>query len=75
MQGIGARAFSRSATVTELHIPSSVTQIGNYIAADTALSAIFYAGTESDWSAVQKGSLWNLDNESVQIIFEGENDL
>lgn len=45
------------------------------IAADTALSAIRYAGTENDWSAVQKGSLWDLDNESVQIIFEGENDL
>lgn len=75
VQTIGDRAFSRSATVTELYIPSSVTQIGNYIAADTALSAIRYAGTENDWSAVQKGSLWDLDNESVQIIFEGENDL
>lgn len=75
IQVIADRAFSRSASVTELHIPSSVTEIGNYIAANTVLSSIYYAGTENDWNAVQKGSLWNLNNEETQIIFEGETDL
>lgn len=65
-------AFSRSVSVTELYIPSSVTEIGNYIAANATLSAIYYAGTEEEWNAVQKGSLWDLDNEGVQMIFEGE---
>lgn len=75
IQIIADFAFSRSVSVTELYIPSSVTEIGNYIAANATLSSIHYAGTEEDWNAVQKGSLWDLDNENVQMIFEGENDL
>lgn len=46
-----------------------MTEIGNYIAANATLSAIYYAGTEEEWNAVQKGSLWDLDNEGVQIVF------
>ena len=46
-----------------------MTEIGNYIAANATLSAIHYAGTEEEWNAVQKGSLWDLDNEGVQIVF------
>lgn len=69
VQIIADFAFSRSVSVTELYIPSSVTEIGNYIAANATLSAIYYAGTEEEWNAVQKGSLWDLDNEGVQIVF------
>lgn len=72
IQIIADFAFSRSVSVTELYIPSSVTEIGNYIAANATLSSIHYAGTEEAWNAVQKGSLWDLDNENVQMIFEGE---
>ena len=42
---VADRAFSRSVSVTELYIPSSVTEIGNYIAANATLSSIHYAGT------------------------------
>ncbi len=66
---VANRAFSRSVSVTELYIPSSVTEIGSYIAANATLSSIHYAGTEEEWNAVQKGSLWDLDNEGVQIVY------
>lgn len=69
VQIVADSAFSRSVSVTELYIPSSVTEIGNYIAANATLSSIHYAGTEDEWNAVQKGSLWDLDNEGVQIVF------
>ena len=45
VQIVADRAFSRSVSVTELYIPSSVTEIGNYIAANVTLSSIHYAGT------------------------------
>lgn len=64
---IAPRAFSR-ATASELIIPVSVTTIGNYIISDSSYVTIRYEGTEDQWNAVTKTSMWNYGNRGVNVV-------
>ena len=68
---IAPRAFSR-ATATELVIPATVTTIGNYFIADSAYVTISYQGTQEQWDAVSKTSMWNYGNRGVELKFKTE---
>ena len=68
---IAPRAFSRT-TATELVIPVTVTTIGNYFIADSAYATISYQGTEEQWAAITKTSMWNYGNREVELKFKTE---
>ena len=68
---IAPRAFSRT-TATELVIPVTVTTIGNYFIADSAYGTISYQGTEEQWAAITKTSMWNYGNREVELKFKTE---
>ena len=68
---IASRAFSRT-VATELVIPVTVTTIGNYFIADSAYVTIRYQGTEEQWDAITKTSMWNYGNREVELKFNTE---
>lgn len=67
---IAQAAFRRSA-LTELSIPATIITIGNYIIANSSIAVINFAGTEEQWNAVQKGTLWNSGNRNIEVKFDG----
>ena len=66
---IAPAAFRKANVITELFIPVSVTKIGNYFIADSTIATIKYEGTEDDWNAIEKGSMWD-DDCDVVIEYE-----
>ncbi len=67
---IAQAAFRRANMITELNIPKSVENIGNYFVADSAITKINYAGTESEWNAIEKSStMWNYGNRDVTVVY------
>lgn len=67
---IAQAAFRKAVKVTEIYIPKTVTNIGNYIVNDSTITKINYAGTQDDWNAIEKGKLWNLGNTDISIVFD-----
>ena len=70
VRAIADAAFRQGAAVTELVIPASVREIGNYIFSGSAVASIRFLGSQEQWNAIEKGSLWNLGNENIAISFE-----
>lgn len=67
---IAEAAFRRTAGITELFIPTSVTTIGSYFIQDSSITEISYAGTEAQWNAIEKSeSMWNYGNRDVVLTF------
>lgn len=69
---IAPAAFRRAATMTTLIIPATITVIGNYFIADSAIKVIDFDGTEDDWNAIQKSGMWNYGNRNVQVNYKTE---
>lgn len=69
VQAIAQAAFRRTNGITELCIPVPVISIGNYFISDSTITKINYAGTEDEWNAVQKGSMWNSGNRDVTVVY------
>lgn len=67
---IAPSAFRKSNGITELVIPKTVTNIGNYFIADSTITTIRYEGTQAEWEAVTKGRMWNSGNKDVTVITE-----
>lgn len=68
---IAQAAFRRANGITELNIPKSVENIGNYFIADSTIEKINYAGTQSEWEQIEKSStMWNYGNRNVQVVYE-----
>ena len=65
-----AQAAFRKSALTKIVIPASVTAIGNYFIADSAITAIEYHGTEEQWNAIAKSRLWNFGKTDVSITFD-----
>ena len=64
------RSFQRANGITELNIPVSVTKIGSYFINDSTITKINYAGTESEWNAIEKSStMWNYGNRDVTVVY------
>ncbi len=67
---IAQAAFRRSAGITQLYIPLTVTTIGNYIIADSTITEVLYEGTEEQWNAIEKSdSMWNYGNRDVTVTY------
>ena len=66
---VSPSAFRRS-NLTELNIPVTVSTIGNYVIASSTIAVINFAGTEEEWNAVNKGSMWNSGNKDVEVKFD-----
>ena len=66
---IAQAAFRRANGITALSIPVSVTEIGNYFISDSTITTIRYAGTEGQWNAVIKTTMWNYGNRDVTIVY------
>ncbi|MDE7158455.1 MAG: leucine-rich repeat protein, partial [Clostridiales bacterium] len=63
-------AFRRANGITQLNIPKSVEEIGNYFIADSTITKINYAGTEEEWNAIQKSAtMWNYGNREVRLTY------
>ena len=79
VSAIGAFAFSDSG-ITSVQIPGTVHTISNSAFENCAsLNTITFAGTKTQWEAVQKGSAWNDDIlatyvacTDANVCFEGE---
>ncbi len=64
-------AFRRANGITQLNLPTSVTNIGNYFIADSTITEINYAGTQQQWDAIEKSErMWNYGNRDVVVNFE-----
>ena len=69
---IGAEAFGGCGTLEEINLPKSVSYIG-----DSAfmycekLTKINFAGTEAEWTAIEKAPRWDNYFEDYEIIFKG----
>lgn len=72
VQVIGQAAFRRAGGITQLSIPVSVTEIGNYFIADSTIAAIVYEGTQEQWDAIEKTSMWNYGNRDVTVEYRGD---
>ncbi|MDE7263602.1 MAG: leucine-rich repeat protein [Anaeroplasmataceae bacterium] len=68
VKSIGIAAFRRS-IITELIIPDSVTEIGNYFISDSGIEKITYKGTAESWEQVEKANLWNFGKTDITIEF------
>ena len=67
---IAQAAFRNASGITELYIPTSVTQLGNYFIANSSIATILYAGTEAEWNAVEKDEeMWNSFNRDVVVEY------
>lgn len=67
---IGEAAFRRASGITQLYIPVSVTEIGNYFIADSAIGTILYEGTQAQWDAIEKSErMWNYGNRDVVVEY------
>ncbi|MDE7181810.1 MAG: leucine-rich repeat protein [Clostridia bacterium] len=67
---IAQGAFRRTSGITELFIPKTVTEIGNYFIQDSTITKINYEGTEAEWNAIEKSSsMWNYGNREVQLAY------
>ena len=64
-----AQAAFRKSTLTEINLPSSVTKIENSFIADSSISVIHFSGTEEQWNAIEKGSLWNYRKKDIEVRF------
>lgn len=69
---IGQAAFRRANGITQLYIPATVTEIGNYFIADSTITTVLYAGTEVQWNAIQKTDMWNYGNREVTVEYSAE---
>lgn len=66
---IASAAFRRS-MIESLFIPKTVTVIGNYIIADSAVTEINYEGTEEEWNMIEKNSdMWNFGKRDVPLSY------
>lgn len=65
-----SEASFRRATISSLTIPASVTTIGNYFIADSNIETINYQGTEEEWDAITKDSMWDFRKEDIVINFD-----
>ncbi len=67
---IGGYAFSGCTGLTSVTIGNGVTSIGDYaFSGCTGLTSINYRGSEAEWNAITKGSLWNYYTGSYTINY------
>lgn len=64
---IAQAAFRRSA-LTEIFIPLTVLTIENYVIADSAITAVNFAGTEEEWSGIAKSTMWDFGSDA-RIVY------
>ena len=69
---IAQAAFRRISGITELYIPVSVRSIGNYLIADSTITAVLFQGTEAEWNAIEKSDMWNHGNSEVTVEYSAE---
>ena len=53
VEEIGAGAFENNPYLTSLYLPSTVTHIWTRAFADTAITDIYYAGSQADWEQIE----------------------
>lgn len=62
-----AQAAFRRSSITEITVPISVTDIGNYVFQNTPIISINYEGTTAQWNSITKARLWNMGIDSAKI--------
>ena len=72
---IGDYAFKGCTGLTSITIPDSVTSIGSSaFSGCTSLTSIKYRGTEEQWKAISKGSMWSYNTGSYTITYKYKDD-
>ena len=67
---IGDWAFSGCSSLTSIEIPNSVTSIGNLAFGWCgSLTSIEYRGTEEEWNAISKGTVWDFGTGNYTITY------
>ena len=67
---IGDYVFRYCSRLTSVVIPDSVKRIGDYAFLHCySLTSIKYRGTKAQWSAIEKGYLWNSGTDSYKITY------
>ncbi len=69
---IGDNAFMSCFMVREVHLPASLTYIGMAAFESTALTDIYYSGTEAEWNAIGIYPHYNgtLSNATIHFLSE-----
>lgn len=67
---IAQAAFRRINNITQLYIPASVTEIGNYIIQNSSIEVVRYEGTETQWNAIEKTNYWNNGKPDILLKYE-----
>lgn len=70
IQIISQAAFRNAQKITELTIPTSIKEIGNYFIANSSITTINFKGTEEEWNSITKNEkMWKYGNREVVLKF------